>query len=464
MEQLSFIPHPVLVLCFGSSCEEQTVKRVFVVDDEKSMCEVLRLLLEDDGYSVISAHHGREAIERIADGEEVDLIISDLKMPELDGMDILNFLRDTEREIPLIMITAYGTIEDAVEAMKKGASDFITKPFNKDMIRHVVRRIFRMEHLEKENRVLKASQGIPRMVYRSRKMREIMEIVKKVAHVPTPVLITGESGTGKQLIAKTVHAFDEKKPFVEIDCPAIPDTLLESELFGYRKGAFTGADSNYEGKARIADGGILFLDEIADLPMSMQSKLLKVLEDKTFFPLGSNKPIKIDTRVLCATNRDLRQMVREGSFRQDLFYRINTITIHLPPLRERKDDIVILAQHFIERFCQELRREQKMISEPVRRALRAYDWPGNVRELRNVIERVIVLSARPMIELEDLPCEFWTDPDNTWERSLSKLASSEKRLLEEALQKWQGNVSAAARELGISRGTMRYRVQKYSID
>ena len=441
------------------------MKRILVVDDEKGMCEVLRLLLEDDGYSVTTAQQGRDAIRRIADGEEIDLIISDLRMPDLDGMDVLSFLRETRREIPLIMITAYGTIEDAVEAMKKGASDFITKPFNKNMIRQVVRRILRIEHLEKENRLLKAAQETPRIIYRSRKMREIMDIVKKLAHVSTPVLITGESGTGKQLIAKTIHAFNEDQPFVEIDCPAIPDTLLESELFGYRKGAFTGADANYEGKARTADGGVLFFDEIADLPMSIQPKLLRVVEEKAFFPLGSNKPVKIDTRILCATNRDLREMVAEGSFRQDLFYRINTLTIQIPPLRERREDIVILVEHFIEQFSRELRRETVVMSEPVRKALLEYDWPGNVRELRNTIERVLVLSAKTVIELDDLPCELWTNPyEGSKEVSVGKLAASEKRLLEETLQKWEGNLSAAARELGVSRGTMRYRVRKYSIN
>jgi DNA-binding NtrC family response regulator len=439
------------------------MKSILIVDDEASMCQILKMLFTEDGYSVLTASGGREAIRLLGDGAMVDVIISDLKMPDLDGMDILSFLAKTGSGIPLVMITAYGTIADAVEAMKKGAADFITKPFNKDVIRHVVKRIFRIRDLERENRALQSVRAACQPICLSGKMREVLDIVEQVARVPTPVLIVGESGTGKGLIAKTLHAYNERQPFVEINCPAIPDNLLESELFGFQKGAFTGASADNEGKVRLADGGILFFDEIADLPRSIQPKLLKLLDEKTFVPLGSNRPVTIDTRILCATNQDLRKMVREGSFREDLYYRINTIVIAVPPLRERTEDIVPLAEHFLAQFLAEMRRDGKSLSEEVRTALLRYDWPGNVRELRNVMERVAVLSRGPSVGLEDIPCEIGQAGSFGGEDQ-DKLSDSEKRLLEQAIHDSHGNLSAAARELGIDRGKMRYRIRKYGLD
>jgi DNA-binding NtrC family response regulator len=440
------------------------MKTILVVDDEKSMCSVLRILFREDGYSVLTATQGREAIQLISDGAEVDLIISDLRMPDLDGMDILSFLRKTNREIPLVMITAYGTIEDAVEAMKKGAVDFITKPFNKDVVRHLVQRIFRMEDLVKENRALKSLRKTRQPVYCSPQMKEVFDTVERAAGAPTPVLILGESGTGKGLVAKALHAFNECQPFVEINCPAIPDSLLESELFGYQKGAFTGATATNEGKVRMADGGILFFDEIADLPRSIQPKLLKLLDEKTFVPLGSNRPIRINTRILCATNRDLKRMVREGSFREDLYYRINAITISIPPLRERKEDIAVLADQFLTEFSLEMKKEKKILSAEVRSALLHYDWPGNVRELRNVIERAAVLSKDPLVGLSDIPCDIRESVhDCAAVEDLDTLSDSERHLLEDAIRRNHGNLSAAARELGIERGKMRSRMHRYQL-
>lgn len=445
------------------------MKRILIVDDEKNMCMILKMLLKRDGYSVITANSGGEALEQLRKGEVIDLIISDLKLPDIDGMGILNFLNTNELEIPLVLITAYGSIELAVEAMKKGAQDFITKPFNKDVIRHIVRRIFRIENLEEENTLLKETHG-GNLVYRSQTMQTLMETVKKVALVPSPVLILGENGTGKGLIAKTIHNLGEtatgkpsSTPFVRINCPAIPETLLQSELFGYRKGAFTGASSDFKGKIRLADGGTLFLDEIGDLPHTIQPKLLRLLEEKSFEPLGSTTTIQVNTKIICATNRDLNRLVAEGSFRKDLFYRINTFTINIPPLRERTEDIIPLAEFFLHKLAKEMGKTEKTFSDKVKNAFVEYSWPGNVRELLNVVERAVVLSNNDTLTLSDIPFEFHDQGTETTPDDENKLIHAEKKLLFDALQKSGWNISAAARELGITRNTLRYRISKYRL-
>ena len=446
------------------------MKRILVVDDEKNMCMVLKMLLERDGYSVITAYNGKEAIEYLLKGEIIDLIVSDLKLPDIDGMGILKFLKSTEREIPLVLITAYGSIESAVKAMKEGAVDFITKPFNKDIIRQIIRRTFQMESLEDENELLKETTREGELVYRSRSMQNIMDTVKKVATVSSPVLISGESGSGKGIIAKTIHALGDpahgnasKRPFIRINCPAIPETLLQSELFGYQKGAFTGASRDFKGKVRLAEGGTLFLDEIADLPQTIQPKLLRLLEEKSFEPLGSTTTIMVNTRIICATNHDLHTLVKEGLFRKDLFYRINTITINVPPLRERSDDILPLSDFFLATISKEMGRKVKKLSDEVQEAFMAYSWPGNVRELFNVIERAVVLSNHETITLSDVPCEFQEMRLDTITPGENKLTNAEKELLLNALRKCAWNISAAARELGISRSTLRYRISKYRL-
>ena len=445
------------------------MKRILVVDDEKNMCAALKILLENDGYSVITSSNGREAINYLTKGEVIDLIISDLKMPDIDGMGILNFLKETDTNIPLVLITAYGSIEVAVDAMKKGAEDFITKPFNKDVIRHIIRRIFRIETLENENKRLKDIIKKGKLVYKSKAMQDIMNTVKKIVSVSTPVLIMGESGSGKGLIAEAIHSFgcDRagtgcNKPFIRINCPAIPETLLESELFGYRKGAFTGATRDFKGKVRFADGGTLFLDEIADFPKNIQPKLLRLLEEKTFESLGSNNTIKINTRIICTTNRDMKALVKEGLFREDLFYRINAITIYIPPLRDRQEDIMALSEFFLDKYAREMGKNITGFSNEVRKALTAYPWPGNIRELRNLVERAVVLSSSEVIKLSDLPMEFQRvnikvhNPEN-------KLETTEINLLLDALHRSNGNISAAAKELGISRSTLRYRMKKHML-
>lgn len=439
------------------------MRRILIIDDEKDMCLVLKLLLEKDGYSIITENDSRQAIQHLLKGDVIDLIISDLMMPDIDGMGILNFLKETKREIPIILITAYGSIPTAVEAMKQGAADFITKPFNKDVIRHIVRRILHMDTLENENKLLKDSVHEGELVYRSRTIQQIMETVKKLAAVSTPVLITGESGTGKGLIARSIHRLSQKKTYVRINCPAIPETLLESELFGYQKGAFTGAVKDYKGKVRLAEEGTLFLDEVADLSLKIQPKLLRLLEEKSFEPLGSTTTVKVNTRIICATNRNLKDLISQGLFREDLFYRINAFTINIPPLRERKEDTLPLVDFMCKKISKEIGKDIKGISEEVKKAFMAYQWPGNVRELRNVVERAIVLANEDIITLSDLPLELQGVGIEVPVNGGNRLVYTEKKLLLDSLHKYKWNISTTARELGISRSTLRYRISKYKL-
>jgi len=449
------------------------MKRILVIDDEPNVRTVLAMLLEDDGYEVTTAEDGQKGMSMIDSSPDLDLVISDLKMPGADGMALLRSLKQQGRDVPLVMITAYGTIEKAVEAMKSGAADFITKPFNKDVIRHVVHKLLTTEDLRKENDLLRQAFPAPGVVAHSAAMREVLDLVEKVAAAPSAVLILGESGAGKEVIARAIHArgalarrTDFSVPFVSISCPAVPDTLIESELFGYRRGAFTGASQNFGGKISQARGGVLFLDEIAEIPLTTQAKLLRFIEEKVFEPLGSTVKTRVDARIICATNKDLEALVREGKFREDLYYRINTITIRVPPLRERREDILPLAGRFLSHYCDALGKRISSISAEAQAALRAYSWPGNVRELRNVMERAVVLAAGQCVTAESFPAPMAGlaagEPAVT-DGSHSKLEQMEKAMLLDVMRRNAGNVSSAARELGISRDTLRYRIRKYDI-
>jgi two-component system, NtrC family, response regulator AtoC len=450
------------------------MNRILLVDDEENMLTVLEMLFQNAGYGTKAVTSGLEAISLVSSGERFDVVISDLRMPDMDGIELMKRLDDLGFGFPFVIITAYGTVEKAVDAMKLGAVDVITKPFKSEMILNVVARICRIESLQKENRILKDTESkADELIYSSAKMSEIAAFVKKVGTAPTPVLITGESGTGKEVIARTLHRFysngDGRKPFVMVNCPAIPESLLESELFGYRRGAFTGADKDFKGRVELADGGILFFDEIGDLPLAIQPKLLRLIENKTYEPLGLALSRRTEVRIVCATNRNLKELVQKGLFREDLFYRINTITVSIPPLRDRPDDVPVLAEFFLKKYSGELYKPIIGFANGIMALLAAYSWPGNVRELRNVIERATVLSSTGWIERGDLPAEiaeacppgiFAATPSTG---GANLLESTERRLLAEALAAVNGNVSEAARRLGVSRNTMRYRMQKFGL-
>ncbi|MFW6180973.1 MAG: sigma-54-dependent transcriptional regulator, partial [Spirochaetota bacterium] len=384
---------------------------ILVVDDEQNMCTVLRILLENDGHTVHTAYTGSKALDILCASRDVGLVISDLRLPDFDGIEMLKRMKGMGLDIPMVLITAYGSIEVAVQAMKMGARDFITKPFNKEVIRHIVRKVLREVDAQAAPGASRDMGPAGELTYRSRAMAEIMATVKKVSGVQTPVLIVGESGVGKELIARAIHRAGglpspEDRPFISISCPAVPEHLLESELFGYQKGAFTGAVRDYRGKLQLAHGGTLLLDEIGDLPLPIQPKLLRFLEEKSFRQLGSLSTITVSTRILCATNRNLKDMVASGKFREDLFYRINTVTIEVPPLRERREDIIPLAEHFLDVYAKKIGKGVRRLSPGLRRAFQDYSWPGNVRELRNVIERAVVLTGCEEIGLSDVPAEF----------------------------------------------------------
>ena len=444
------------------------MKRILVIDDEPNVRTVLTMLLEEDGYAVVSAENGERGIALFDNGPGFDLVITDLKMAGVDGLSLLKHVRASGRDVPLVMITAYGSIEKAVEAMKCGAADFVTKPFNKDVIRHIVHKLMGGSDPSRQG-------AAPRQVVAlSRGMREVMATVEKIAAAPSAVLILGESGSGKEVVARAIHARSVERgksasgvPFVSINCPAVPDTLIESELFGYRKGAFTGASQSFSGKLSQARGGVLFLDEIAEIPLSTQSKLLRFIEEKVFEPLGSTVKTRVEARIICATNRDLATLVREGKFREDLYYRINTITLRVPPLRERQEDILPLAGQFLLHYAGMLGKTAAELSDDAAETLLRHRWPGNVRELRNVVERAVVLSSGPLITVDLFPPEVGGRPAaetaETVAAGTNKLEEIEKAALLAVMQKTGGNVSSAARELGITRDTLRYRIRKYGI-
>lgn len=441
------------------------MKKILVADDEQNMCRVLKLVLEKDGYRVITAARGEEALD-ILKQEDVDLIISDLMMPGISGLDLLKGINAMGKQVPFLIVSAYGTIQAAVEAIKLGAADFITKPFNKDLIRHRVKTLVPLDR----SSILSSVSQTDNIVYASRAMQEIMDTVQKIAPVQRPVLILGESGSGKEMIAQAIHqnsTLSKSRPYVSINCPSIPESLFESELFGYKRGAFTSAAADSKGKILVADGGTLFLDEIAEIPPAVQSKLLRFLEDKTFFPLGDTRQVKVDTRIIAATNKDIDSMVKEGTFRNDLYYRINTLVIQIPPLRERKEDIEPLVGYFMNTLSDELSLSKKTISCDVLKAFCSYSWPGNVRELKNIVERMYLMSSGEEISLADVPEEilmsFTDNPATDSDCCGDRIAAQERLMLERALLEADWNLTKAAQQLGISRSAIRWRIKKHQL-
>ncbi len=387
---------------------EPATARILIVDDEPSMREMLGIVLRRDGYEVLIAANGTEAMEQL-NRERVDLLLSDIRMPDLSGVDVLRAAKDANPDLVAFMMTAFASTDTAVEAMRLGAVDYFTKPFSMDELRLKVRRQLETHRLKEENvllkRALNTRHEFSSIIGRSAAMLSVFRMIETIARTASTVLITGESGTGKELAARAVHYNSPRRdhPFVALNCGALPETLLESELFGHMRGAFTGADVNKKGLLEVAERGTIFLDEIGEMTLTMQVKLLRVLQDRTFRRLGGTDEVRADIRVVAATNQDLQKAVADGRFREDLFYRINVIPIHLPPLRERLEDIPLLAEHFLAKYAAQMEKPVRSISQEAHRHLAGYGWPGNVRELENVIERAVALEATPSVLPESLP-------------------------------------------------------------
>ncbi len=453
-----------------------TTYRILVVDDESSLREMLAILLQREGYIVDQAADGMAAVEMIGE-ETYDLVVSDIQMPRMTGIDLLRKLRQDDNGVTVIMITAFSSTEEAVEAMKLGAYDYITKPFKNDEIRLIIKNALEREQLQKENRQLKRQLGqrysFHSLIGHSAAMTRLISLLERIAPSQVNVLITGESGTGKELVAQALHLNSPRKdhPFVPINCGAIPENLLESELFGHEKGAFTGADKRKIGLFESADKGTLFLDEIGELPMGMQVKLLRVLQEREFRRVGGTENIPLDIRLVAATNQDLSGMIQTGTFREDLFYRLNVVSIELPPLRQRQDDIPLLINTFYQRLTG---RGEYRIEKKALEFLLNYDWPGNVRELENLVERCVVLGESDELTVECLPdqirnknrslCQGIGDlPDEGFNLD-DWLEEMERSILLQALEKADGVRTRAAELLGINFRSIRYRLGKLGID
>jgi DNA-binding NtrC family response regulator len=439
---------------------------ILVIEDEEKLRRVIGLHLAAGGYDVKAAGTAEEGFKLAGDA---GLILTDLKLPGMDGLELLEKLKGQNSHTPVVVMSAFGTVENAVEAMKRGAVDFLPKPFSLDHLSVVVEKALDVSKLRDENRDLREALGqryqFENIVGHSPEMQEIFATVTRVAPTRATVLLAGESGVGKDMIARAIHEHSPRKgrPFVKINCTAIPENLMESELFGYEKGAFTGANISKPGKFEQADTGTVFLDEIGDVPASIQVKLLRILQEREFERLGSNKTQHTDVRVIAATNVDLRAALEQGTFREDLYYRLNVVPMNIPPLRERKDDIPYLVEHFAKKYGGE-------ISEGALERLMSYHWPGNVRELENVIERSILLAQRPRVEAEDIKIETGAArarPSISTDAFLPEgmtLDQYEQSIIREALKRADGNKSQAARLLGLTRNALRYRLAQMGIE
>ncbi len=453
------------------------MNRILIVDDELNMRLVLKAMLSKEGYEVFLAEDGLAALGVLKEND-IATIVTDLKMPRLDGMGLLERVTKEYPSVPVIIITAYDTVNTAVNALKKGAFDYITKPFDQDDLRNIIQKAIRTREFNQDE-VLMSEDEIDRygIVGSSPKMMEIYETIRQVAPATTAVLITGETGTGKELIAHAIHRNSPRRanPFIKINCGAITEHLVESELFGYEKGAFTGAVVTKPGRFELAHTGTLFLDEIGDLPRDMQVKLLHVLQNQEFERVGGVRTIKIDVRIIAATNRNLVQEVKEGRFREDLFYRLNVFPIHLPPLRERQEDILPLMEYFLEKCNQKLNRSVRQDDSRIKEMFQQYSWPGNVREMENIIERLVLVSKDNQINLEDIPSEIkyaLDAPAPTAEIYVDKPLKTlvkdhaeemEKQLIAKVLDECGQNVTHAAQQLGFSRKGLQLKMIKYGL-
>jgi two-component system response regulator AtoC len=451
--------------------------RILVVDDEENMRRILELALMGMGHEVVQATDGQEALDQLAESA-FDLVLTDLRMPHLDGLGLLQALRERGENMPVIVLTAHGTVQSAVEAMKLGAVDYIIRPFEMSTVELAVTRALAMEQVQRENRFLRdeVERGWGEFVGQSQAMLDLYQLIRQVAPARSSVMVVGETGTGKELVARAIHHESNRSGlFVPINCAAIPAALLESELFGYRKGAFTGADRDRMGRFEVASRGTLFLDEITEMPMALQSKLLRVLQESAVERLGSHKPVELDLRIVAATNRDPMQAVGDGQLRQDLYFRLNVVRVDVPPLRERRDDIPMLAEHFLDKHSRELGRSPPRLAAAALGRLTAYAWPGNIRELENMMERAAVLAQGDTIALGQLPPEV-TGPASIHGATVPvqdpareslvlepQVEALEKSLIQEALQRTSDNKSAAARLLEISERSLWYKLRKYDI-
>jgi len=442
---------------------------LLIADDDPGLRESLERTLTREGFRVILASDGRGALERLQGGG-IDLVVTDLKMPGLTGIEVLRAAKAIAPDVDVILLTAFGTVEEAVKAMKDGAYDFLTKPFRREQLLKLISKALERRDLIEQNRALKKQledlRAKGQVIGSSPAFRRMMTLVEQVADSSATVLIQGESGAGKELVASTIHRSSPRSrgPFVAVNCAALPETLLESELFGYEKGAFTGAAGRKEGRFELADGGTLFLDEVSDLSPVTQPKILRVLQEGEFERLGGTKTLRVDVRIVTATNQDLAQMVREKRFREDLYYRLKVITINVPPLREKREDIRVLAQHFLRLYAAKNNRRLEGFTEDAVRRLEAYAWPGNVRELENVVERGVVLAQGALMDVTDLPEEIAGAtplPEGVLSvRIGTPLAEVEARLLEETLRVTKGNKTLTAKLLGIDPRTVSRKLER----
>ena len=436
---------------------------ILIVDDESSVRDSLYNWFMEDGYHVDVAEDARKAL-MILESESFDIVLSDIKMPGMDGLQMLSRIKAIKKDTIVIMMTAFATVDTAVQALKDGAFDYVTKPFDPDDLSHLIRNASKQISLMEENEILKEKvvslENVEDLIGESAAMQKVLREIESVAQSNASVIITGESGTGKELVARAIHANSPRKffPLVSVHCGALSESLLESELFGHEKGAFTGAIYNRKGRFEMADSGTIFLDEIATISSKMQIELLRVLESKSFVRVGGNKEIKSDFRVICATNRDLKTMVENGVFREDLYYRLNVVNINVPPLRERIDDIPLLAEYFIKKYCTTMNRPVMTIEPAALKRLEQFPFPGNIRELENMIERAIVVGNGKKITLKDLPIGK-TDSTPAFE----SLGDIEKTHVLQILTKYDWNISATAKALQIDRVTLYNKIKKYNL-
>jgi len=436
---------------------------ILIVDDEESVRDSLYNWFIEDGFRVECAENAKKALT-ILESDQFDIILADIKMPGMDGLEMLKRIKAIKSDAIVIVMTAFATVDTAVKALKDGAYDYVTKPFDPDDLTHLIRNATKQISLTDENETLKKKvvslENVEDLIGNSEAMKDMLREVESVAQTNSSVIITGESGTGKELVARAIHANSPRKffPFVSVHCGALTESLLESELFGHEKGAFTGAMYNRKGRFEMADSGSIFLDEIATISTKMQVELLRVLESKTFMRVGGNKEISSDFRVICATNKDLKSMVEKGTFREDLFYRLNVVNIHIPPLRDRKEDIPLLVDYFIKKYCISMNKPPASIDLTALKRLQEFSYPGNIRELENMIERAIVVGDGKKIGLKDLPLDKTIVNSST-----ESLDDFEKAFVLQILNKYSWNISRTAKALKVDRVTLYHKIKKYDL-